>query len=352
MRKTSDDVSMLSGPIGKSLLSFALPLLLGSVFQQLYNMADSFVVGNVLGEAALAAVSSASSLINLLVDMFVGLFTGAGILAATCYGGGDGERLSRAIRTTLVIGLAVGVFLTALGTLLSPTLLRLMHTPEDVMVNSLEYFRIYFAGSLAFIMYNCCAGLLQSLGDSMHPLKYLVAACLLNIVLDVLFVAVFDWGVGSAALATIIAQALSAVLCLRRLWKAQAEFGYALRPAGADRASVKQIMKLGVPAAFQNCMIALSNVFVQSGINLFDTQAIAGCGAWSKLEGFAVLPIVSLSLALSTFAGQNLGAGTSRGCAGAQSWGSSRERPCPWPWARYFTYLPLSSSAFSTATRM
>ena len=151
MRKTSDDVSMLSGPIGKSLLSFALPLLLGSVFQQLYNMADSFVVGNVLGEAALAAVSSASSLINLLVDMFVGLFTGAGILAATCYGGGDGERLSRAIRTTLVIGLAVGVFLTALGTLLSPTLLRLMHTPEDVMVNSLEYFRIYFAGSLAFL---------------------------------------------------------------------------------------------------------------------------------------------------------------------------------------------------------
>lgn len=309
MRKTSDDVSMLSGPIGKSLLSFALPLLLGTVFQPLYNMADSFVVGNVLGEAALAAVSSASSLINLLVDMFVGLFTGAGILAATCYGGGDGERLSRAIRTTLVIGLAVGVFLTALGTLLSPTLLRLMHTPEDVMVNSLEYFRIYFAGSLAFIMYNCCAGLLQSLGDSVHPLKYLVAACLLNIVLDVLFVAVFDWGVGSAALATSIAQALSAVLCLRRLWKAQAEFGYALRPAGADRASVKQIMKLGVPAAFQNCMIALSNVFVQSGINLFDTQAIAGCGAWSKLEGFAVLPIVSLSLALSTFAGQNLGAG-------------------------------------------
>ena len=302
-------VSMLTGSVWKSLIFFAVPLLLGSIFQQLYNTVDSLVVGNFLGDSALAAVSSSANLINLLVDLFIGLFTGAGILVANTYGSGDRDKLSRAVQTTLSVGLAAGILLTVTGNILAPIILRLMNTPADVMTNSLAYFRVYFSGSLAFIMYNCCTGILQNLGDSIHPLKYLILASVTNIVLDILFVGVFHWGVRSTALATILSQGLSATLCLLRLYRSQKIYGFDLHRVRLYRDALSQTLHFGVPSSFQNCMIALSNVVVQSGINLFDTQAIAGCGAWSKLEGFALLPILSFTMALSTFVGQNKGAG-------------------------------------------
>lgn len=300
---------MLEGPVWQGLVRFAIPLLLGSIFQQLYNTVDSLIVGNYLGDAALASVTSSSSLIMLFVDLFVGLFAGAGILVASTYGGKDRERLSRAIQTTLTLGVAVGILLTLAGTLLAPTILHWMQTPEEVMFHSLQYFRIYFSGSLAFIVYNCCTGILQNLGDSIHPLRYLIVASALNIFLDLLFIAGFHWGVGSAALATILSQGVSAVLCLIRLYRGQEIYGYDLHKLHIHRESLSQTLRYGVPSSIQNCVVALSNVVVQSGVNLFDTKAIAGIGAWSKLEGFAVLPILSLSMALSTFAGQNKGAG-------------------------------------------
>lgn len=301
--------SMLTDSVWKSLGFFAVPLLLGSIFQQLYNTADSLVVGNFLGDSALAAVSSAANLINLLVDMFIGLFTGAGILVANYYGSGRKDKLSHAVQTTITIGFAAGILLTVIGNVLTPVLLRWMNTPEDVMANSLAYFRVYFSGSLAFIMYNCCTGILQNLGDSVRPLKYLILASATNIILDILFVAVFHLGVGSTALATILSQGLSAVLCFVRLYRSQEIYGFDLNRIYPRKDTISEILHFGVPSSFQNCMIALSNVVVQSGINLFETQAIAGCGAWSKLEGFALLPILSFTMALSTFVGQNKGAG-------------------------------------------
>ena len=249
---------MLEGPVWQGLVRFAIPLLLGSIFQQLYNTVDSLIVGNYLGDAALASVTSSSSLIMLFVDLFVGLFAGAGILVASTYGGKDRERLSRAIQTTLTLGVAVGILLTLAGTLLAPTILHWMQTPEEVMFHSLQYFRIYFSGSLAFIVYNCCTGILQNLGDSIHPLRYLIVASALNIFLDLLFIAGFHWGVGSAALATILSQGVSAVLCLIRLYRGQEIYGYDLHKLHIHRESLSQTLRYGVPSSIQNCVVALS----------------------------------------------------------------------------------------------
>ena len=262
-----------------------------------------------MGDHALAAVSSSSSLIYLLVDLFNGLFTGAGILVANLFGRGDREKLSHAVHTTMALGLLTGVLLTILGTLLAPVLLRAVDTPDVVIAESLSYFRIFFAGSLAFVMYNCCTGILHNIGDSVRPLLYLAAACAINIVLDIIFVGLLDGGVASVALATILAQGLSAALCLRRLCREQTVYQVFLPRVKIYPASCREILAYGIPSGFQNAVIAFSNVVVQANINLFDVKAIAGCGVWSKLEGFAVLSIVSFSMALSTFAGQNMGAG-------------------------------------------
>lgn len=301
--------SMTTGPIIKNLIIFAGPLLLSSLLQQLYNTADSLIVGKFLGDHALAAVSSSSSLIYLLVDFFNGLFTGAGILVANLFGRGNQEKLSHAVHTTLALGIMIGLLLTVLGNLLAPALLSAMDTPDAVMSESLAYFRIYFAGSLAFVMYNCCTGILRNIGDSFHPLIYLTIASVVNIVLDIVFVGVLDGGVASVALATILAQGLSAILCLQRLCREETIYQVTLSHIKLHQDACKKILDYGIPSGFQNAMIALSNVVVQASINLFDVKAIAGCGVWSKLEGFALLPILSFTMTLSTFVGQNVGAG-------------------------------------------
>lgn len=285
-KETAPSTLMTEGPIWKKIVLFALPLFLGNLFQQLYNTADSLIVGNFLGSDALAAVSSSGSLIFLMVGFFNGIALGAGVVVARYYGARQIDKLQRAIHTDIAFGLVAGVALTVIGLILAPKMLIWMGTPEDVMPNSVLYFRIYFLGSLAFVMYNVSVGILQSIGDSRHPLIYLIISSLTNVVLDLLFVGVFHMGVGSAALATIISQFVSAALCLRRLMRSPEEYRVSLRKVRFDFSMLRQIIKNGLPAGLQNSIIALANVVVQSNINSFGKMAVAGCGAYSKIEGF------------------------------------------------------------------
>lgn len=299
---------MTEGPIVRQLLAFAFPLFLGNLFQQLYNTADSLIVGNFIGSDALAAVSSSGSLIFLLVGFFNGIAVGAGVVMARYFGARDKDGLERTIHTAVAFGIVSGIALTIIGLVLTPQILHWMGTPEDVLPSSILYFRIYFCGSLAFVLYNFFVGILQSVGDSRHPLYYLVVSSVVNILLDLLFVAVFRLGVGSAALATVISQFLSAALCLIRLIRSREEYRVVLRRVRFDRRMLGQIISNGLPTGLQNSIIALANVVVQSNINAFGKMAVAGCGSYSKIEGFGFLPITCFAMALTTFISQNMGA--------------------------------------------
>lgn len=298
---------MTEGPIGRKIIFFALPLFLGNLFQQLYNTADSLIVGNFLGSDALAAVSSSGNLIFLMVGFFSGISMGAGVVIARYFGARETEKLQKAVHTTVAFGLAASLLLTALGVWLAPLILRLMSTPADVLPQSVIYFRIYFAGSVSFVMYNVFVGILQSVGDSRHPLVYLVISSLVNIALDLLFVGVFHMGVGSAAFATIVSQLVSALLCLAHLMRAPSDYRVSLHNIRFHAGLLRQIIANGIPAGFQNSIIAFANVIVQTNINAFGKMAVAGCGAYSKIEGFAFLPINCFTMALTTFVSQNLG---------------------------------------------
>ena len=310
MRRMSVERStlMTEGPIARQLIAFAVPLLLGNLFQQLYNTADSLIVGNFLGSEALAAVSSSSNLIHLLIGFFNGLAMGAGVVIGRHYGAREIDRVQKAIHTMLAGGLAVGVFLTFTGAALSPVLLRMMGTPESVLPQSIRYFRTYFYGSLAFILYNACMGVLQAVGDSRHPLYYLIVSSLVNVALDLLFVGVLHFGVASAAAATAISQVVSTALCLYRLMHSDRDYRVSLRKLGFDREALRAILANGVPSGVANCIISFANVVVQANINAFGAAAMAGCGAHSRIEGFAFLPVTCFNMALTTFVSQNLGA--------------------------------------------
>ncbi len=306
--KTTGAIRMTEGPIGKKIIFFAIPLFWGNLFQQLYNTADSLIVGNFLGSDALAAVSSSSSLIFLMVGFFNGVFMGSGVVVARNYGAKRFEKLSKAIHTAVALALVAGVVLTVIGMVLSPILLRLMGTPEDVMPNSVAYFKTYFLGSLGFVMYNCMVGILQSVGDSKHPLVYLIVSSIVNVVLDLLFIGVFGMGVEGAAYATVIAQFLSAILCLIHLLRIDAEYKITLSKIGFDLETLGTILRYGLPSGVQNSIISLANVVVQSNINAFGKLAMAGSGSYSKIEGFGFLPVNCFSMSLTTFISQNLGA--------------------------------------------
>ena len=299
---------LTTGSVPRKMLLFALPIFLSNLFQQLYNAVDSLIVGQFIGQQALAAVSSSSSLI-LLIGFINGVSLGAGVLIARFYGAEDEEHLERAVHTTLALGLAAGAVLTVLGVVLSPLILHWMGTPADVIDNSILYFRVYFLGSIAVVLYNMGASILQSVGDSRSPMVYLILASLTNVVLDLLFVAVFRWGVGSAALATILSQILSAFLAFRRLTRTRACYRVNWRRIRFEGPMLRQVVTLGIPSGVQSSVVSLANVIVQSNINSFGSAAMAGCGAYSKIEGFAFLPVTCFSLALSTFVSQNIGAG-------------------------------------------
>ena len=308
MSEKSSATLMTSGPIWRRLVAFAIPLFWGNLFQQLYNTADSVIVGNFLGNNALAAVSSSGNLIFLLVGFFNGIAIGAGVVTGRYFGAGDRGNLERSVYTTVSFGLVCGVILTAVGIVAAPRILVLMGTPAEVLPESLAYFRVYFAGSLAFVMYNFFVGILQAMGDSRHPLVFLVISSVTNIVLDLLFVGALGMGVWSAAFATIISQFLSAFLCLFQLMKGNGVFRLEIGKIRPDRKMLRQIIGNGVPAGIQNSIISVANVFVQSNINKFGATAVAGCGSYSKIEGFGFLPITCFALALTTFISQNLGA--------------------------------------------
>ena len=302
------ETKLLSGSIAKGIVSFAIPLFLGNLFQQMYNTVDSLIVGNFLGSDALAAVSSSGSLFFLLVGFFNGIAMGAGVLISKHFGAEDDEGLKKAVHTDVAFGLAAGAALTVVGMFLAPQILVLMGTPETVLPNSIVYFRTYFAGSLAFVMYNIVMGILQAVGDSRHPLYYLIFSSLVNVVLDLLFVGVFHWGVGAAALATVISQASSALLCFIRLVHSQDVYRVTIREIRFYPSFLRQIISIGLPSGLQNSIISIANIVVQANINAFGVMAVAGCGVYSKIEGFAFLPITCFAMSLTTFIGQNLGA--------------------------------------------
>ena len=292
----------------KLIVSFALPVLLSQIFQQLYNTADTFIVGRFLGTEPLAAVSSSGTLIFLLVSFFNGTAMGAGVVISRYFGAGDNGRVSRAVHTTISLGLAASAVLTVIGVGLTPTLLKWMQTDPDVMPLAVEYFRYYFAGITAMVMYNICTGIMNAVGDSRRPLYYLIFSSLFNVALDLLFVGVLRLGVWSAAAATVISQAASFALCMIHLMKKGRVFTVEIKKLRIHADMMKEIIRFGVPSGVQNSVIALANVIVQSQINTFGKLATAAYGTHSKIEGFAFLPITSFNMATTTFVSQNLGA--------------------------------------------
>ncbi len=309
---------MTEGTIWKILVRFAFPLFLGGLFQQLYNTVDSWVVGQFCGDNALAAVSSSGSLVFLLVGFFQGVFMGGSVVISSRYGAGNREGVDKAIHTIVVFSLGIGVILSIAGVIFTPAILHWMGTPANVMPESVLYFRIFCSGLLALVLYNTATGIFQALGDSRHPLYYLVIASISNVILDFLFVGVFAWGVAGAALATVLGQMLSAVLAFAHLMSGKFVVQIRLNKLRPDQKILVQIFRQGFPSGIQNSVIAIANVVVQSKINVFGDLAMAGCGSYAKVEGFVFLPIMSLTMAMTTCISQNIGAGKpdrARSCA-------------------------------------
>lgn len=305
---SSHTKDMTKGSPYSLMIGFALPIFLSQVFQQLYNTADALIVGKCLGTNALAAVTSSGTLIFLLISFFMGTSMGAGVVISRYFGAGDENQVSRGIHTVLAFGIASGLILTAVGVALTPTFLTWMQTDPEVMPEAVEYFRFYFLGGLALSMYNICRSIMNALGDSRRPLYYLIFSSLLNIVLDLLFLAVFRQGVWSAALATVISQAASVVLCMAHLLKKGNIFTVEWRKIRFEKDMLREIIRYGLPSGVQNSVIAFANVIVQSQINSFGKLAMAAYGTHAKIEGFAFLPITSFNMASTTFISQNLGA--------------------------------------------
>lgn len=299
---------LTEGSVVIGLLKFAIPLFLGQLLQQLYNVADAWVVGNFANNEAFAAVSSTGSMVFLIIGFFSGMSIGGGVIISRYFGAKDEERVRQAVHSNMILGIVSSVCATVIGIVITPFLLRWMDTPAEVMVESTIYLRIYFAGVSTIILYNIGMSILRSLGDSIHPLYYLGVSSGLNIALDVLFVAGFHWGVKGAACATVIAQGVSAFLCIRRLMKMEGPGRLCREYMHYYPSIMKEVIVQGLPTGIQNSVISIGNIVVQSNINTFGQYAMSGAGAYSKIEGFVFLPITSMSMSLPTFIGQNLGA--------------------------------------------
>lgn len=303
-------VDLTKDSIVKGIIQFAIPLFLGQLLQQFYNMADAWVVGNFADNDAFAAVSSGGSLTFLIIGFFNGIAIGGGVIISRYFGAKDREMVEKSIHTNFLFGILASVLATVVGLAFIPGLLELMKTPDSVMPHSLAYFRIYFAGVSTVILYNICMSIMRALGDSLHPLYYLILSSLVNVALDLLFVAGFQWGVRGAALATVIAQGLSVLLCLVRMCREEDEsVRLDFRKLHFYRDVMAQVIGQGLPTGIQNAVISVGNIVIQSNINAFGAYAISGHGAYAKIEGFVFLPIMSMSMVLPTFISQNLGAG-------------------------------------------
>lgn len=299
---------MTSGNIKKIILSYALPIFIGNLFQQLYNTADALMVGNFVGEDALAAVTSVGSLTSLLIGFFNGFATGASVIIAKEIGAERKENTHKAIHTAIALGIVLSILMTTIGISLTPTFLTWMDSPSNVMPLSIQYLKIYFIGSSFLIMYNIFVGILQAGGDAKHPLYYLITSSLINVVLDYVLITAFNLGVSGAALATIFSEFISMLLCLIRLLKDTSVLHVVFKDIRFDKEYLFKIIRFGLPTAIQVSVIDISNVLIQSYINSFGSAAIAGIGAYQKVEGFVFLPVTAFSLALTTFISQNTGA--------------------------------------------
>ncbi len=303
-------VDLTNGPIVKGMISFAIPIFFGQLLQQFYNMADAWVVGNFADNNAFAAVSSTGSLIFLIIGFFNGIGIGGGVIISRYVGAGNKEMIQKAIHTNFLFGIMASIASTIVGLLLVPHLLVWMKVPEEVMPSSRTYFTIYFAGVSTVIMYNIGMSILRALGDSLRPLYYLAISSVTNIVLDLIFVIGFDMGVAGVGIATVIAQGLSAVLCIIQMCKNEDEtVRLDFRKLKFHKKVMLEVVRQGLPTGVQNSVISIGNMVVQTNINSFGSFAMAGYGAFAKLEGIAFLPIMSVSMTLPTFISQNLGAG-------------------------------------------
>ncbi len=307
-QKQNKNLDMTTGSIWRHMVAFAVPVFLGQLFQQLYNTADSVIVGNFAGKDALAAVASSGNLIFMMTGFFMGLSLGAGVVISRYFGAKDYETMSTAIHTNIAFGAVCGLVLTLAGVFLAPKMLILMNTPAQILPLSTTYFRLYFLGSFFSLMYNTCMGILRAVGDSRSPLYYLIFSSIVNVVFDLFFVGPLEMGVAGAAIATVISQAVSAVLCFVKLLRAAGPEKVTFRKIRFDGPMLRQIAGQGIPSGIQNSIISIANVVVQSNINAFGADAMAGCGAYAKVEGFVFLPITAFTSAITTFIGQNLGA--------------------------------------------
>ena len=303
---------MTEGAIIKQITLFALPLMLGNIFQMLYNTVDSIVVGNFVGKQALAAVGSTTMIVNMLVFFFNGFSTGAGVIIANLFGARNLEKLHRAIETTMAATFLLSALFTLAGVAAVKPMLRFMATPEDVFGEATVYLQIYIGGISGLLVYNMGSGILRAVGDTMRPLYFLILTSVVNIVLDLLFVVVLRWGIAGVAWATILSQFLSAALTLMLLTRSRDIYRLTWGDLKIDRGILGEIFAVGLPAGIQSVITAFSNVFVQSYVNFFGSSCMAGWSCYNKLDQFVMLPMQSMAMAATTFVSQNIGAGRQR----------------------------------------
>ena len=306
-RNRGRDVDMTTGRITRHIILFALPLLAGNIFQQLYNMVDTWVVGRYVSNEAYAAVGTIGPIINMLIGFFMGLSSGAGVVISQYYGAQRQEDVQRTVHTAMVMTLVLGVLFTGIGLAMTPLMLKLMNTPEEVLPQSTAYLQIYFSGILGLMLYNIGAGILRAVGDSRRPFYYLVVCALMNTLLDLLFVIRFDMGVQGVALATVLSQSTSAVLVLITLLRTNSCIRLRLKQLRIHWDLLKKIFRVGIPAAIQMAITSFSNIFVQSYINYFGADCMSGWTTYAKVDQLLFLPMQSIALASTTFVGQNLG---------------------------------------------
>ena len=303
------DVDMTKGSITKHLINFALPLMVGNLFQQLYNMVDTWVVGNFVSNEAFSAVGTVTPIINTLIGFFLGMSSGAGVVISQYYGAHRPEKVREAVHTAMLLTVIMGVVFTGVGIAMTPLMLELMKTPAEVAPDQTAYLTIYFAGIMGLLLYNMGSGILRAVGDSQRPFYFLLVSAGVNTALDLLFVLKFGMGVEGVAYATIIAQAVSAALTIAVLIGYDGSVKLSLRGLRIHWRMLKKIVAVGIPAALQMAITAFSNVFVQGYINHFGADCMSGWTAYTKIDQLVILPVQSLSLASTTFVGQNLGVG-------------------------------------------
>lgn len=299
---------MTEGNIWKLLIIFSIPLILGNLLQQMYNTADSIIVGNFVGSNGLAAVGSGTALINLIIAFSQGAAVGAGVIVSQNLGARDKQKTKLAVHTAMCIAIILGVILSAIGVIFSRDLLVWMKTPKSVLKDSVLYLQIYCCGLIFNVIYNMATGILNAAGNSKRPLIYLAIASVTNIILDLVFIKELKWGVKGAAIATDISQALSCVLAVGYLLRVNSDYKLIIKELKIHGNTAKHIIRVGLPTAIQNMVISFSNVLVQSSVNSYGATAMAGYAAYLKIDGFNILPVLSISMAVTTFTGQNVGA--------------------------------------------